>query len=624
MNCLLLSDTHSDFAAALESCGASVARLSLDEACGTDLSGFDAFAVLAGGRVLDPRLRAALEAETDKGKRLFTEALNSWGGIYSADPVDTTRSRLIVTPAAGNGMIPGLRTGDLLDDGSNGYLRPWYAAPGMRTLLVYREHVPAHRRLADYKEEDGDAPALWTVGENVMMCAFTLHWYNRARFAPRDAWRSLIGFLAGWLTGGAPACFPAPPVSHDTAADLTDDAAFEARRRAAIDRGVARLGGFLVDGGSGGIREGLRHNVAPDGTQAAADGIRTDCCGEAAGAFAFYGALYGDGAALRTADRLSDFVFGPMQVRGGAFDGMLRWTDTAWQVCYQDDAARAVLPALYRCLFLGDKSRFPAVCRALDFLVKTTARDGCRVARTDQPKLDETALRQLADAEHGVPSAHYNAYYHAALLFAYLCGGDRRYMDVARRGLETLMALYPDTRREQSETEEMCRLILPLAALYAATGEEKHLAMLRRVTDDLETKKHPFGGYCEWDTGYRATYSRDSRGECSLLTENGDPVADLLYSVNWLPVGFAFAYHATGDRRFRDLWRGVAAFCIRTQAVSDDPALDGLWARAFDMEIGEVYGCPHDIGWAPKCSETGWTNAEILMGRMLPDVLGDR
>ena len=49
--------------------------------------------------------------------------------------------------------------------------------------------------------------------------------------------------------------------------------------------------------------------------------------------------------------------------------------------------------------------------------------------------------------------------------------------------------------------------------------------------------------------------------------------------------------------------------------------IDGLWCRAFDMDLGEVYGCPHDVGWAPHCSETGWTDAEILMGLMLPDVM---
>lgn len=145
--------------------------------------------------------------------------------------------------------------------------------------------------------------------------------------------------------------------------------------------------------------------------------------------------------------------------------------------------------------------------------------------------------------------------------------------------------------------------------------------MLYRVTDDLVKHRHHSGGYCEWDTGYQANFSRDSSGECSLLTHNGDPVADLLYSTNWLPVAFAMAYHVTGDCRFYDLWRDVAAFCLKVQVKSKDLKTDGSWCRAFDMELGEVYACPHDVGWAAKCSESGWTNAEILMGLMMPDIL---
>ena len=624
MNCLLFANARSDFDGVLESCGANVTRVPWEKALDTDLSLFDAFVVRACGRTVDARLRAALERETARGKRLFAEAPVSWGGVYSAPPAETARSRLIVTAEAGGGTIPGLTAGDLLDDGCNRACRPWYRVPGIKTLLVYRDRIPAHLRLKDYAEEKDDVPALWTEGDGVMVCAFELHDFNRARFSPRAAWRDLIAFLARWITGASPAAFPAPAVWYDADADLSEDRTFERRRKAAVERGVARLRDFLIDGGRGGIREGLRHEIDPDGVQAPADAVRTDCCGEAAGAFLLHGALYRNARHRQIADRLFDFVFGPMQVHGGDFDGMLRWTDTAWAVCYQDDAARALLPALYGCLFLGDARRLPAICRALDFLVKTTAKDGCRVARTDQPLLTGDALKQLAEDGHGTKSAHYNAYYHAALLLAYLASGKKTYFDVAKRGLETIMAAYPDTRREQSETEELCRLILPLAALYDASREEKHLRMLRRVTEDLSAFRHPFGGYREWDTGYKAACARGAPGECSLLAENGDPTADLLYSNNWLPVGFAYAYKATGDRYYYERWRGIAAFFIKTQAIAPGAPIDGLWSRAFDMDLREVCGCPNDIGWAANCSETGWTNAEILMGLMLPELLEGR
>ncbi|MBQ2828208.1 MAG: hypothetical protein IJF20_03085 [Clostridia bacterium] len=85
MRCLLLTDGESDFSAVLESCGIPITRMSLEDAAKEELSIYDTYAVLAYGKVLDPRLRVRLEAESAKGKRLFTEGLNSWGDIYSEE-----------------------------------------------------------------------------------------------------------------------------------------------------------------------------------------------------------------------------------------------------------------------------------------------------------------------------------------------------------------------------------------------------------------------------------------------------------------------------------------------------------------------------------------------------------
>jgi hypothetical protein len=336
-----------------------------------------------------------------------------------------------------------------------------------------------------------------------------------------------------------------------------------------------------------------------------------------------YAHICGDEKYRTISDNLDSFIYGPMQIHGGKFDGMLRWTDQAWQVCYQDDVARAILATLFDCIYLGHDEHFDSVCRTLDFLVKTTARDGCRVSRTDLPKLTDEKIEMLTNAEVGYRSAHYNAYYHAVLLLAYKYSKfeRREYFDVARTGLETLMSIYPDTVREHSETQEMCRLVFPLALLYEITGEQAHKDMLYRVVNDLLAHKHPSGGYCEWDTGYKAKRSRESTDECSLLTENGDPIADLLYSVNWLPVGFAYAHHVTGDDKFKELWREIVKFLIGSQINSKDPLTDGAWCRGFDMDLHEAYGCPHDVGWAAYSIESGWTVAEILMGMMLPHIL---
>ena len=83
--------------------------------------------------------------------------------------------------------------------------------------------------------------------------------------------------------------------------------------------------------------------------------------------------------------------------------------------------------------------------------------------------------------------------------------------------------------------------------------------MLYTVTRDLEKMRHLSGAYLEWDDDYSAACSKQENGECSLLARNGDPVCDLLYSNNWVPLGLMQAYFVTEDAFFYDLFCRHAA-----------------------------------------------------------------
>ena len=202
-----------------------------------------------------------------------------------------------------------------------------------------------------------------------------------------------------------------------------------------------------------------------------------------------------------------------------------------------------------------------------------------------------------------------------------LCG-KQQYLDTAINGFETLMSVFPDTIREHSETQELCRLVFPLACLYDVTKDEKYKEYLYTVTNRLETYKHEKGSYVEYDTDYRAERSRTSGTESSLLADNGDPVCDLLYSANWLPLGFAYAYKATGDSVFKKRWQSLVSFLSSVQMKSENPKNNGCWCRCIDLERRESYGMPHDVDWGPCAVESGWTVAEILMGIGYGLVLG--
>ena len=613
---LILSYTPSDLSdLLLQSCpGASF--VSFAESKDLCLQDWDALAVLGGcgetGCILPASIREQAENMANAGKPVFCEFCMSFGCFYAGEPEPMSHHRLVVRNAPDRPAA--LEVGDILDGHMNDCLSYYFCPEDRPAVLTYHNYLCAH----DHIDVDGLAEerrALFYAADNLLICAFRLCNFHRARLAPAARWQALITSVVSFLAGES-----VSPVYPEPVCTFRKEAVIETAEQIqeTVPRGLGwyHNADMLVDEGRSGVREGLSHHIrAADGKQLRARQIRTDCSGETGGAFLFDWMCTGNPDSLRIFRNTEDFIFRYMQIRDGLHRGMMRWSETAWMTCYQDDAARAILPTLFCQNFTEEGSRhFADAVEACTYMVNTTGLNGLRAARTDCGGLTESGMHDLRTTNSGTSSAHYNAYYHAALLLCCRGGGPEVFLKTAEAGLRSIMAVYPENTRETSETEEMCRLIFPLAVLYEITKNPEHRTWLYRVTEDLEKVHHPSGGYLEWDTGYKANCSRREAGECALLAENGDPVVDLLYSVNWLPLGFAYAYLATGDTMFRDKWVETAGFLTACQIHSDDLSIHGSWTRAFDVSRWEIYGVPHDVGWAPCCVETGWTVAEILMG----------
>ena len=570
------------------------------------LDEFEAVAILGGGEaepvILSADTRIVVEAAREAGKRIFTEWCGSIGGTYAANTHGTVFSRMVYT--ADDGRMP---RGALLDDHDNRYISYVFHDKNAVPYLAFGGHMTKHDIL---DEMPSFAPDVWTFFRNdpaTLICGFRLCNYVQARFAPKARWDALAGLILSHLLGHE--------VCVETTAVVSTDNPIKKPEELFRD-GLAWFenAAILLQNGKGGVIEGLRHNILPGGEQLIFDTVRNDCSGEVGGAYFFDWLLHDKESSLIRYKNLQSFCFGKLQVKDGPHRGMMRWTTTAWTTCYQDDVARTILGTLLQMQLTEDRQYLPEVCSALDYLLQTTGTDGMRIFRTDIPTLSPERIAQLAAQPADFASAHHNGYYMATLLMAYRMSGEQRYFDTALRGLGTLMAAFPDTIREHSETQEFCRLVLPLAVLYEITGEEAHKAWLYTVCDALERFRHASGGYLEYDTGYRAACSRTAGDESSLLADNGDPVMDLLYSANWLPLGFAAAYKATGDAVFKTRWQSLAALLSRVQMRSADARLNGCWCRGIDLDRMEAYGMPHDVGWGPCAVESGWTVAEILMG----------
>jgi hypothetical protein len=583
------------------------------------LDQFDSFAILGGTQdlplLLDPRDRNPLEAQIKKGKKVFAEYTASIGNVYFSKPESTRYERLVYTSTD----IQTLETGTVLDDQCGMRIKPHEISCTKNTPILQFCRIDTHDFIEVSKSTVSiiSDRALWLDDpENLLICSFRLSNFKKARYAPWPDIKNVIEFITGWLVD-KPVSLQDYPPSYETQLS-SQHSSFENQIKETTQQAMSWFenASILVKDGKGGAIEGLGTEIHPDGTQRISTTLRADCIGEISLSYLLDYMHNGNRESLQISDNLTDFIFENYLCQSGDhLSGMMRWTHEAWGVCYQDDVARAVIPQLLKCLYLKSDDHLAQCINALKFLTATTGTDGTRVFRTDNLDLTPEKINELKESPGDLPSAHYNAYYHAALLLAYKLTNIEEFKTTAVTGLTTIMNVYPDTTREQSETQEYCRLILPLSWLYWVTKEEEHKAWLYRVRDDLMERMHQGGGFLEWDTGYKASMRHAmGEGESSLLTKNGDPVIDLLYSNNWLPMAFIQAWWITGDEAFKELWEESARFFANAQIRSGNRLINGAWARAYDVTRKEVFGSPADSGWGPWAVESGWTVAEVTSG----------
>lgn len=584
------------------------------------LEDFHSICILGGTSeepiMLGARERKMVEDQIRSGKKVFAEYCGSISSVYYENPVSTRYERLVF--CSKDNKVKDIETGEILDDQCGMRIKPHAQFCSHNAPILQYVNVHAHKKINSVDEvaKEISDRALWFEKDNLMICSFRLSNFITARYAPKNKMRSLVKYILQWLTDE----------NIDTSVikdyyeikDINSKEELKDRLKKASEEAMAwfRKCGIIINEGKDGVYEGFGTEVYGDGSQRFAKLIRTDCAGEVSLAFFMDYMMNGNKESIEISNNLSSFIFDHMQVKEeGPCKGMIRWTQQAWETCYQDDVARAINGHMLKCLYTNSQAYLEECKEALDFMINTTGTDGTRVFRTDILELDEEKINELKNNPGKFPSAHYNAYYHASLLIAYKLTGVERYKEIAIKGLTTIMEAYPETVREQSQTEEYCRLILPLSWLYWVTGEEMHKQWLYKVAEDLQQFKHITGAYLEWDEGYKATMrNTKGDGECSLLAENGDTVVDLLYSNNWLPMGFMQAYLVTGDEYFKNLWIENIKFMLEIQINSKDDKINGAWARGFDVEYMEYFGSPADVGWGPWAIESGWTVAEITSG----------
>ena len=587
----------------------------------------------------------------EKGLRVFAEFASTADTLPQLHEIGF--ERVVMTDS----LAPGLGPMDLLsinrgryfrEDAAEGTVMAIAKVAGFDTAVYGLDDTPCYPLV--YRKRDG----LW-------MSTSQLSEFARLRFMPEAKWKvfweKVIGDLTGHETRFRSWIYPVHP-SYGKDVPLPDTA-----RLAAVRKGVEWFynGHFLVDAswkkdwidkyqgdgvmpigpclppdikdgdGSCGILEGHCSAIYADGRQAYRYWLRCDVQGEAAMTFAVAGNLLGYENYMSVASNLVNYAFdtfrdGPRNDPESPSYGLLSWAITTKDTYYGDDNASAILGLIMAADVLESTEWNRKITEAILANYRTTGADGFRGDLLKDADLQKHGWKYYQDRSFVKPHPHFESWMWACYLWLYRQTGYVPLLELAEKGIAATMKAYPSGWSwTNGLQQEKARMILPLAWLYRVSPTEEHKDWLYFMVDELLKSQVECGAIREelGDSSkglFGKVRSNDAYGkeEAPLIFDNGDPVADMLYTSNFAFFGLNEAACATGDPRIVSATERLSDFLTRIQVRSDSVKdVDGAWFRAFNYRDWDYWASDADSGWGAQCTLTGWIQSWIVTTQAL-------
>lgn len=569
--------------------------------------------------------KRSLNRAIAKGVRLYIEYPKSLPSIKFNKPRQATVERAVITSEI---FTPKLPQDTILDMHSC-----WFLPTEVECAHLYISRVAGYNKAVFGLSED-KYPLLFNVNEKVMVSTSKLSGFVNGRYAPHQRWVILWEQILYWLNGGKIKIEIEPVVSPRAEVDDilpvgVEQEVFHASRRWFWHHTV-----YSIDKKKG-VIEGLESEIQWDGHQRPRIWTRADCLAETAMVFAYDWAINQNPASYELAYQIlnytwthTDFVINNPE--SPAY-GLLNWYERG-SIFYGDDNARAILASIGASSLLGEDKWLEPITRCLLANLRTTGALGFRRNKLEIKALEQEGWRFFHQEDIISLSPHYQAYLWAANLWLYALTKDMIFFDRTYQAIEETMEVYPRWKWTNGFSQELARMLLPLAYLLKIEDNPKHRRWMDTIVKALTEKIQPSGGIHEFlgDLGngqYPSPQKNEDYGttEASLIQDNGDPACDLLYTNNFAFLGFHEAAAITNDENLIKTEDKLAKFFCRIQARSRRfPELDGAWMRSFDDELWEYWGSSADLSWGVWCAETGWTNswiASVLAMRILGQTL---
>jgi hypothetical protein len=347
-------------------------------------------------------------------------------------------------------------------------------------------------------------------------------------------------------------------------------------------------------------------------------------------AIALHGFLTDNQRDKKTAGNLQDWIYsnsslqqGPRARPESPSFGFIDWfthSDENEGVYYSDDNARVILGTITTSAALNSDRWDEGLLKAILANFRTTGPAGFKPRRLEEPDLQDLGWEHYRNDEYYHYAPHFQSWIWAAYLWLYDKTKYEPLIELSETGIRNMMKAYPDEWHwTNGLQQERARMVLPLAWLLRVDDTPEHREWLYQITDDLLSFQDESGAISEdlGDVGhgkYAPPKSNAAYGtnEAPLIQENGDPVADMLYTSNFAFFSLTEAAAATGDAKLNEAVQKLADFLVRIQVRSEaHPELDGAWYRAFDFDRWEYWASNADAGWGAWSTETGWTQGWI-------------
>ena len=391
----------------------------------------------------------------------------------------------------------------------------------------------------------------------------------------------------------------------------------------AIDNAAPQPKAAVGDGNFG-VLEGIASKILPDGSQPTRWWLRSDSNGESSVSFALRWKMDGDKKSKQIAGNLLDWLY----FRSGLFQndstksnyGLLLWAPGQAQALYQDNDIKAILGCMGTSAILGTDRWDEVLVKDILGNFRTTGVNGFRGGRIENPDLLRDGWQKYWNATTILYQPHYEAWTWASYLWLYDKTHWKPLLERTRMAITMMMKAYPnDWRWTNGIQQERGRMLLPLSWLIRIDDRQEYREWLKLIATDLEkcqdnsgAIREELGALDHGDMAPNTSNESYGTGEAPLIQQNGDAIADLLYTCNFTSLGLHEAYAATGDQYYKKMADKLSEFLIRIQVASDKHSeLDGGWFRAFDYRQWEYWGSNADSGWGAWSIETGWTQAWI-------------